>query len=86
MQGQCSIERFTTCTHLNKLSGLDTDREGADVRIAAFELNTVRQRRQAEDTSTGRKEVTSIVVRVEADQVALKDTKQNFTADRKNAG
>jgi len=50
-----------------------------------FKFHSVWHRREAEDTCTGRKEVSCIIIGMEADEVAIENTIQNFTADWENS-
>ena len=66
---------------IDELFGVDTDREGPDVAVFSIELNTVGHGGKREDAGAGREEVASIIVGVEADEVAVKNTQQDFTTD-----
>ena len=47
-----------------------------------LELDAVGHGRKGEDASAGRKEVTCVVVSVEADKVRVEHTEKNFAANR----
>jgi hypothetical protein len=72
-------------THIDEGGGLNTDGERADVCEAALELDAVGHSRQREDTRARGKEMTRIVVCVEADEVTVEDSEQNFTPHGENA-
>ena len=66
---------------IDELFGVDTNREGPDVAVFSIELNTVGHSGKREDAGAGREEVASIIVGVEADEVAVKNTQQDFTTN-----
>lgn len=70
---------------IDELLGIDADGEGADVAVLAIELDTVGHRGEREDTRAGGEEVAGIVVGVEADEVTVENTQQNFTSDWEDA-
>jgi hypothetical protein len=69
-------------THLYEGARVNSDREGPYMCKPTLELDAVGHGRKGEDASTGRKEVTCVVVRVEADEVRVEDTEKNFSAHR----
>lgn len=70
---------------LVELSGLDSDRERADVGVPALDEDSVGHRRQAEDPRAGREEVASVVVGVETNEVAVEDTEKDLSSNRENS-
>jgi hypothetical protein len=66
---------------IDELFGVDTDREGPNVAVLPIELNTVRHSGKREDARARGEEVAGIVVSVEADEVAVKNTQEDFTTD-----
>lgn len=66
---------------INELFGVDTDGKGADVAVLAIELNTVGHGGKREDTGARGEEVAGIIVGVEADEVTVKNTQEDFTTD-----
>jgi hypothetical protein len=72
-------------TDLRELTGLDTDRESSNVGVPSLELDSVRHGRQAKDSGTRREEMTSVVVGVETDEVAMKDTEEDLSSDGKDS-
>lgn len=55
------------------------------MRQTTFKLDAVRHCGQPEDTCAGREEVTSVVVRVEADEVAVEHAEEYFLTDGEDA-
>jgi hypothetical protein len=70
---------------LVELAGLDADWEGADVGVATLDEDAVRHRREAKNTRAGRQEVPRVVIRVEANEVAVEDAEQDLAPDGQNA-
>jgi len=66
---------------IDELFGVDTDGEGADVAVLPIELNTVRHGGKREDACARGEEVAGIIVGVETDEVAVKNTQEDFTTD-----
>lgn len=66
---------------IDELFGVDTNREGPDVAILPIELNTVGHGGKREDARAGGEEVAGIIISVETDEVAVKNTQEDFTTD-----
>jgi hypothetical protein len=71
-------------TYVDERAGVDADGEGADMRQAALKLNTVGHRRETKHPCAGRKEVTGIVVGVEADKITVEDAEQDLPTNRED--
>jgi hypothetical protein len=69
---------------LCKRCWLNADWESSHPGQAPRKLDPIRHRRESQDTGTRRKEVASVVICMETDEVAIKDSKENFAADGKD--
>lgn len=72
-------------TYIGELAWLNTDWEGSNMGISTLELDSIRHRRETQDSGARREEMTGIVVRVEANEVAVKDTEQDLATDGKDS-
>lgn len=69
-------------TYLYEGARINSDREGPDMCKPTFELDAVRHGWEGEDASTGREEMTCVVISVEANEVRVEHTEENFAANR----
>ena len=83
---ESSVLRYSrkSNTYLDERSRIDSDGESANVRQAIFEFYTVWHSRKPENTCTRGEEVAGVVISVETDQVAVKDTEQNLPSNWQN--
>lgn len=70
------LERFV------ELARLDTDREGSDSRMPPNELDAIRRALEVQESRARRDKVAGVVVRVEADEVAVEDAEEDLAAHR----
>lgn len=73
-------------THLCEGRRVDTDREGPDVCKPTLELDAVGHGREGKYASAGRKEVTCVVISVEANEVRIEHAEKNLAAHRQDPG
>ena len=53
--------------------------------VVTFQLDSVGHGRETEDSSTRGEEMTSVVVGMESDEVAVEDTEEDFSSDGKDS-
>lgn len=53
--------------------------------VVSFQLDSVGHGRETEDSSTRREEMTSVVVGVESDEIAVEDSKEDLSSDGENS-
>jgi hypothetical protein len=68
----------------NELLGVNADREGTDADKATIPINTVGGSRGTEDTRAAAEEVASVVVGVEADEIAVEQASEESLTHGKN--
>jgi len=84
-QGRDALLHLFLLQRLEELSRLDPDRERADRRVAADELDLVRGALDTEEARARREEVPRVVVRVKPNEVAVEDAEEDFAPDGERA-
>jgi len=69
-----------TWTHINETRRLNADGEGTNVRKSSLKLHPVGHCREVQDTGARREEVASIVVSVEAYEIAVQNAEKDLSA------